>query len=135
LGSMVEVNPDSDRYFDLSLRLLTIFVLVSLFCCVGFLAIRWIGPHWHRTPDESHETRETVVAPPAPTAVAAPAPVKEVLMDPHKTFRCIEQGRVSFSDRACNSGSEQILPLNSAPSAPAGATAPAVSSTGAAAPR
>jgi hypothetical protein len=38
-------------------------------------------------------------------------------MDPHKAFRCVEQGRVSFSDRACESGSGQTLPLSPPPAA------------------
>src|SRR6266853_5662362 len=117
---MDEANPASDRYFDLSLRLLTIFVLVSLVCCVGFLSYRWLAPRWLSEPATPVESRGSIVVAPAPASKAAPAPPGEILMDPHKTFRCVEQGRVSFSDRACGSGSEQILPL--APPTPAPAT-------------
>ena len=108
---MTDTNPASDRYFDLSLRLLTVFVLVSLVCCVGFLAYRWLAPHLLRAPATPVESRSSIIRSPAPASKPAPAPPEEVLMDPHKTFRCVEQGRVSFSDRACGSGSEQILPL------------------------
>lgn len=107
---MPDTSPSSDRYFDLSLRLLTAFVLVALVCCIGFLSYRWLGPRLplaSRAPAEP--ARSTVVAP-EPAASAAPAPADEVLMDPSKTFRCIEQGRVTFSDHACDSGSELLLP-------------------------
>jgi len=109
---MDEANPTSDRYFDLSLRLLTIFVLVSLVACVAFLSYRWLYPHLHDTPAAPVGPRDPVVASPAPTPQAAPAPTDQILMDPRKTFRCTEQGRVTFSDRACDTGSEKILPLN-----------------------
>ncbi len=112
---MAETNPASDRYFDLSLRLLTIFVLASLICCVAFLAYRWLVPHLRRAPSAPMEAPSSVIVPPADSSVTAPAPADEILMDPHKTFRCIEQGRVSYSDRACDSGAEQILPLNPPP--------------------
>jgi hypothetical protein len=111
---MNDANPASDRYFDLSLRLLTIFVLVSLVCCVGFLSYRWLAPHLGRTPAVPVEARGSVVVSPAPAAQSAPAPADEVLMDPRKTFRCVEQGKVTFSDRACDSGSVQIIPLTPA---------------------
>jgi len=121
---MTDANPDSDRYFDLSLRLLTVFVLVSLICSVGFLAYRWIVPYLHRSPNLETRTPSSITVAPAPASVATPAPADEVLMDPHKTFRCIEKGRVSFSDRACDAGAEQLLPLNSAPTAPPAGASP-----------
>jgi hypothetical protein len=108
---MADLNPNSDRYFDLSLRLLTIFVLVSLVCCVTYLGWNWLGPLLTK-PTVSRAVSPAAVAPaPPPAAVATPAPADEVLMDPHKTFRCIEKGHVSFSDRACDSGPEQLLPM------------------------
>jgi hypothetical protein len=117
---MDEANPSSDRYFDLSLRLLTIFVLVSLVACVGFLSYRWLDPLLHKQPDKTVRLPVPAPAPPPPAAEAAPAPADTILMDPHKTFRCVEHGKVTFSDRAdraCETGSVQILPLN--PSQPA----------------
>jgi hypothetical protein len=112
---MEEANPNSDRYFDLSLRLLTIFVLVSLVCCVAFLTYRWVGPRWHRAPDPPMQPHAPITPSPAPTVQAAPPPADQILMDPRKTFRCEERGKaVSFSDHPCDSGSVQILPLNPA---------------------
>jgi hypothetical protein len=109
---MNEANPITDRYFDLSLRLLTIFVLVSLVCTVAFLSYRWLGPRFLRPPSAPLEQRDPAPPPPARATEAKPAPADEILMDPRKTFRCVEQGKVTFSDRACDSGSIQILPLN-----------------------
>jgi len=114
---MSEANPVSDRYFDLSLRLLTIFVLVALACCVAFLSYRWLGPRLRHAPAAPVELRSSVVVSPAPASDSAPAPADQVLMDPHKAFRCVEQGKVTFSDRACDSGPVQTLPLT--PAAPA----------------
>ncbi len=116
---MEEANPTSDRYFDLSLRLLTIFVLVSLVACVAFLSYRWLYPRLHSAPAAPVEPPNPPVASPAPPPEATPAPTDQILMDPRKTFRCTEQGRVTFSDRACDTGSVQILPLNP-PQPPAG---------------
>ncbi|HUD25521.1 MAG TPA: hypothetical protein VMQ45_07540 [Burkholderiaceae bacterium] len=107
---MNDASGASDRYFDLSLRLLTIFVLVSLVCCVAFLTYRWVAPHLLKRPAAPVEARGPVLMSPAPAAQTAPAPADEVLMDPRKTFRCVEQGKVTFSDRACDSGSIQIIP-------------------------
>jgi hypothetical protein len=109
---MDEANPTSDRYFDLSLRLLTIFVLVSLVACVAFLSYRWLYPRFQSAPAAPVGPRDPVVVSPAPVPEAAPAKTDQILMDPRKAFRCTEQGRVTFSDRACDSGSEKILPLN-----------------------
>jgi len=117
---MVDTNPASDRYFDLSLRLLTTFVLFSLACCVAFLAYRWSEP-WRTKKDQIQNESHAVPAAVAPPAkVVSPAPADVILMDPHKTFQCTKQGHPSFSDRACDSdtGSEQILPLNSIQATP-----------------
>ncbi|HEY4039806.1 MAG TPA: hypothetical protein VGM15_13380 [Burkholderiaceae bacterium] len=110
---MEEANPNSDRYFDLSLRLLTIFVLVSLVCCIGFLSYRWIEPRVHSRQAPAIESRTPVAPSPAPAAATVAPPADQILMDPRKTFKCEERGKaVAFSDRPCDSGSVQILPLN-----------------------
>ena len=109
---MDEASPTSDRYFDLSLRLLTIFVLVSLVCCVAFLIWRWVDSRFPRDAAVTVAPKNAVIESPAPAADAAPAPPTQVLMDPHKTFKCDERGKVTYSDRACDSGSVQMLQLN-----------------------
>ncbi len=93
-----------DRSFDLSLRLLTVLVLVALIGSVGLLAYRLISPHFYE-PDAGSVTITTNRPKPAPAKDSAgPDKGDEVLMDPGHVFRCEEQGRVSFSDRACTQG-------------------------------
>jgi hypothetical protein len=93
-----------DRSFDLSLRLLTALVIVALVGSVGLLAYRWIAPSLSQggTGPISTNTRHPPAAP--TTAVAGPSQGDQVLMDPGRVFRCEDQGRVSFSDRACPGG-------------------------------
>jgi hypothetical protein len=119
---MEDANANSDRYFDLSLRLLTIFVLVSLACCVLFLSVRWWREYQSsRTPKPPIESHAPALPAPAPAAQTAAPPADQVLMDPRKTFKCEERGKaVSFSDRPCEGGSVQILPLNPAQPAASG---------------
>ncbi|SPE20042.1 hypothetical protein SBBP1_110084 [Burkholderiales bacterium] len=90
-----------DRSFDLSLRLLTVLVLIALAGSVSFLAYRLLAPRFSQN-DNERVTTTTSRPPVAPaTTVAGPAHGDEVLMDPGRVFRCEEQGRVSFSDQAC----------------------------------
>jgi hypothetical protein len=124
---MSESNLTSDRYFDLSLRLLTIFVMVSLICCVTFLAYNFIEPRLRRDAQVAPPALTLPSTAPAPDVVAKPAPPEKVLMDPHNLFKCRDKGRVSFSDRACDVGDEELLPLKSSHGDAAhSATAPAV---------
>ena len=93
-----------DRSFDLSLRLLTALVIVALVGSVGLLAYRWIAPSLSQG-GSGPITTNARHPPTAPaTAVTGPAQGDQVLMDPGRVFRCEDQGRVSFSDRACPSG-------------------------------
>ena len=98
-------RPESDRSFDLSLRFLTAIVMVGLAASIGFLAWLEAGRFLRGAP--------AVVAIPAPPPVVAPQPVPaetqrpdEVLMAPNRVFRCIERGKVAFSDKACPPGTE-----------------------------
>jgi hypothetical protein len=132
---MSESNLTSDRYFDLSLRLLTIFVIFSLVCCVSFLAYNFIEPRLHRDAQVVAPAQTLPPTAPTPDVVARPAPPEKVLMDPHNLFKCKEKGRVSFSDRACDAGDEELLPLKSSQGAAAqgapAAQSPATPSAGA----
>jgi len=93
-----------DRSFDLSLRLLTVLVLIALAGSVSFLAYRWFAPRFLHG-DNERVTATTSRPPEAPpAAVAGPAKGDEILMDPRRYFRCEEQGRVSYSDQACPNG-------------------------------
>ncbi len=95
----------SDRYFDLTLRILMLAVAVALLGCVVFLLHRWSKP---AVPDTS---LVQLVHAPAP-AVAVPLPARaeaaqaQVLHAPGRIFRCDNNGRVSFSDQPCRSGTE-----------------------------
>lgn len=95
-------TPNSgDRSFDLSLRLLTILVVIALAGSVSLLAYRWLAPHLLQNNAGPVTTRMSQPQP-APTAADhGSARGDEVLMDPGRVFRCEEQGRVSFSDHAC----------------------------------
>jgi hypothetical protein len=90
-----------DRSYDFSLRTLTVLVLVALVGSVALLAYRWVAPQLAEF-ENGPVTVTTAQPKPAPAkASAGPAHSDEVLMDPGHVFRCEEQGRVTFSDRAC----------------------------------
>jgi hypothetical protein len=94
---------EGEKGFEFSLNLLTAVVLVALAASIVTLAYRIIAPRFSE-PD-SGPVRVTVARPkPAPAAdPKGPEKGDEVLMDPGHVFRCEEQGRVTFSDRACPS--------------------------------
>jgi len=93
-----------DRSFDLSLRLLTVLVLIALAGSVSFLAYRWLAPRFSQ--NDNGRVSTTASHPPDTPATTVDGPAKgdQVLMDPGRVFRCEEQGRVSFSDQACPNG-------------------------------
>ncbi|HYA66375.1 MAG TPA: hypothetical protein VEE84_06785 [Burkholderiaceae bacterium] len=114
------VTPNSgDRSFDLSLRLLTALVLVTLAGSVSFLAYRFLAPRFSQIGSTS-VTNKISQPPSAPAAsVDTSSRGDQVLMDPGRVFRCEEQGRVSFSDQACPSApsSENSVSAHSRPPA------------------
>ena len=91
-----------DLIQDITLRALSVLVLTSLIACLVFLAFRsfWLQ-HYERIE----------VVPPAAAAVRSienvpasrPTPVErpEVLMNPGVVYRCVERGKVAYSDRPC----------------------------------
>jgi hypothetical protein len=100
-----EIRTPADRSFDLSLRVLTIVVMVGLAACIGFLAYLRIERFLHR----SGEVVAAPVAAPAPAPPPAPvvaAKPDEVLMAPNRVFRCLDHGKMTFSDKACPPGTE-----------------------------
>jgi hypothetical protein len=99
-----------DRSFDFSLRMLTVLVLVALAGSVGLLAYRWVAPQFAQF-DSGPPTVTTARPKLAPAkSTAGPAHGDEVLMDPGHVFRCEEQGRVTFSDRACPAAGGSVAP-------------------------
>jgi len=116
----------SDRLHDFSLRVLTVIVVVAMVASGVLLLYRSLVPREHNV---GQPWSTVPVPPPAPApAVAAPAPAtapEKVLMSPEHVFRCDSHGRVSFSDRACESGAEQVMPMATPhPGAPAAAATP-----------
>jgi hypothetical protein len=90
-----------DRSFDFSLRMLTVLVLVALAGSIGLLAYRWLAPQLAQFQRGPVPITTALPKPPPAKTGAGPAKGDEVLMDPRHVFRCEEQGRVTFSDRAC----------------------------------
>lgn len=99
----------SDRFFDVSLRILTVFVLAVLLGCVAFLGWRWMQPEAPPTTDvaltEIEAPRQTVTPQPAEPR----SPVVEVLLNPGQIFRCELRGRVTFSEKPCPEGATQSV--------------------------
>jgi hypothetical protein len=90
-----------DRLYDLSLRILMAVVSVGLVASVAFLTYRWLVPP--RAPEVTVPVVEVGVKPAqASTSVPAAPPKAEVLMNPGKIFKCEVDGRVIFSEQACN---------------------------------
>lgn len=99
----------SDRFVDISLRLLQAVVFAVLLGCVAFLAWRWMQPD----PPAAAELSLTQVEP-RPAEIAPPAqekksPVVEVLLHPGQIFKCEANGRVTFSEKPCTDGATQTI--------------------------
>jgi hypothetical protein len=90
-----------DRFYDLSLHILMIFVSVALVGSVAFLTYKWLA--------EPRDTRAYVPvvpiaakpAPPAANTTPSAAPPREVLMNPGQIFKCNTNGRITFSEQPC----------------------------------
>ena len=91
-----------DLIQDITLRALSVVVLTSLIACLAFLAFCsfWL----------QRFERIEVVAPAAaavrsleevPTARPVSGERPEVLMNPGVVYRCVERGKVGYSDRPC----------------------------------
>ena len=92
-----------DLIQDLALRALSVVVLTSLVACLVFLA----GRSFWLQRAERVEVVTPAVAAVSPTLdhppASRPAPVArpEVLMNPGFVYRCVERGKVAYSDRPC----------------------------------
>ena len=77
-------------------------VLTSLIACLTFLAFRSL---WQQRAERVEiEAPAVAVAPtlePRPASRPAPVERPEVLMNPGFVYRCIERGKVAYSDRPC----------------------------------
>jgi hypothetical protein len=93
----------TDRFVDVTLRILTGVLLLALIGALGLLLYRSLMPQ----PAEPPPVPVVEVAPkpaPAAPAVAAPAPKGEVLQVPGQVFKCFVNGRATFSDKPCPEG-------------------------------
>ena len=91
-----------DLIQDITLRALSVIVLTSLIACLVFLGVRSFW--FQRAERVEGPTAEVTVMPlsqaaPASQPVAAQRP--EVLQNPGVIYRCVERGKVGYSDRPC----------------------------------
>ena len=107
-------QPNAERLYDLSLRVLMAVVVATLIACVSFLMWRWLNP----LPPPSSLVPMTAIEPPAVAAARprdpAPTASAEVLVQPGQMYRCERKGRVSFSDQPCTEGSSRVMSLPAA---------------------
>lgn len=90
----------TDRFVDVSLRILSATIMLTLIGALILLLYRTVRPE----PAPAPATAVVEVTPtPAPvTPKAEPAPQKaEVLHSPGQVFKCTVNGRVTFSEKPC----------------------------------
>jgi predicted lipid-binding transport protein (Tim44 family) len=87
--------------FDLAIRLLTALVLLALTGSMGLLIYRAVAPRLAPAPAPAAASAGGPAQNTAPAPANAGARGDEVMMAPGRVFRCTEQGRPTFSDRAC----------------------------------
>jgi hypothetical protein len=98
-----------DRLHDLSLRMMTLGVVVLLTVCAGFLAWRQFRPPAPVTPVAAPALAESFpVRAPEPYQTRS-LPDPQILRAPDKVFRCAQRGRVVYSDQACPQGDERVM--------------------------
>ncbi len=93
----------SERFFDLLIRLLMVATGAVLIVCIAFLIYRWVNPQ----AAPSHDIQLTEVPVKPNDAQRAESPISDtaqVLLAPGRIFKCVVNGRVTFSDRACANG-------------------------------
>ncbi len=94
----------SDRFVDLALRILTGVILSVLVLALVLLIWSFLKPRMPSTPPVPLVEVEPKPAPKVePAAPAAPAK-GEVLLNPGQVYRCVINGRTTFSERPCPKG-------------------------------
>lgn len=107
MTALLRMLTRGDGFVDLSLRILTIVIVAVLLFSLGLLLWRVLSP-----PQPGVANVPVIdVAPKATSAsepVTAPTPPKaEVLLDPGKVYRCVVNGRTTFSERPCPASAAQ----------------------------
>jgi hypothetical protein len=112
--STVPAQPNAERLYDVSLRVLMAIVIVTLIGCVVFLAWRWLNPAPAPSGFVPLTAVERPAAEPARPADVAPTANAQVLLQPGQMYRCERNGRVTFSDQPCTEGAARVMSLPAA---------------------
>lgn len=100
----------SDRFVDLTLRVLTGVIVAVLLVALALLLWNSLRPQGQ---NPTAVPLVEVEPKPAPKAESAPpaAPAKgEVLLNPGQVYRCVINGRTTFSERPCPKGAADSPP-------------------------
>lgn len=96
----------SDSFLDLSLRILTGVIVAVLAVALVMLIWNFFSP---RLPVDAPVPVVEIAPKPAAPPEQAPsaAPTKgEVLLNPGQVYKCVINGRTTFSERPCPEGSK-----------------------------
>lgn len=100
----------SDRFVDLTLRILTGVILAGLLVALVLLIWNALRPMPPATAPVPLVEVEPKPAPKAEPAAPAPAAKPEVLLNPGQVYRCVINGRTTFSDKPCPPGAAESPP-------------------------
>ena len=91
-----------DLVQDLTLRALSVVVLTSLIACLAFLVSRsFLTQHTERVEVALPDVAVTTELQAAITARPTSAERLEVLLNPGVIYRCVDRGKVAYTDRPC----------------------------------
>lgn len=92
----------SDRFVDLTVRILTGLVLAGLMVALVLLIWNSLKPQVREpAPTPRLVEVEPKQAPKAEPAAPAASAKSEVLLNPGQVYRCVINGRTTFSERPC----------------------------------
>lgn len=94
----------SDRFVDLTLRILTGVILAAFVVALVLLIWNALRPTVRATAPVPLVEVEPKPAPQAEPALPAAPAKPEVLLNPGQVYRCVINGRTTFSDKPCPQG-------------------------------
>ncbi len=100
----------SDRFVDLTLRILTGLILAVLILALSLLFWDFLKPRAQDAAPVPLVEVEPKPAPKAEPAVPAAPAKSEVLLNPGQVYRCVINGRTTFSERPCPKGAADSPP-------------------------